>query len=58
MLWHVVWEIDLDADTASETAQPALNIQHEPSLATVFDVTSEDGTTTRHDLSEEEQHGT
>lgn len=52
---HVMWRIDLDADTPEEAARKALAIQRKPdSMATVFDVTGEDGETVRVDLDEED----
>lgn len=47
----VQWEIDLIAETPEAAAAKALDIQRDPdSLATVFDVTNEDGRTVRVDL--------
>lgn len=47
----ISWEIGLVADTPEEAAQQALEIQRDPnSMATVFDVTDENGETTRVDL--------
>ena len=54
---RVVWEIDVDADSAREAAEKALRIQRDPdSIATVFDVVEKDGTT-RIDLSADPKGG-
>jgi hypothetical protein len=51
--YHVIWEIDLDADSPQEAAKKARAIHRDPdSLATVFDVTDEAGHTERVDLEE------
>lgn len=34
--FKVTWEIDIDADTATEAAEEALSIQRRESTATVF----------------------
>jgi hypothetical protein len=50
---RVRWEIDVDARTSREAARKVLAIQRDPgSMATVFDVTSKNGTV-RVDLSED-----
>lgn len=55
-MYHVIWEIDLDAETPKEAAEKALAIHRDPvSLATVFNVCDEDGNLTQVDLSEEEE---
>lgn len=51
--YHVLWEIDLDADSPSEAAELALSIMLDSeSTATTFDVTDEDGETERVNLQE------
>ena len=41
--YHVLWEIDIDADSPEDAAREALLIQRDPaSSATVFGVTEED----------------
>lgn len=56
MEYRVIWEIDIKADSAEGAAREALKIQRDPdSIATVFDVTSEDGETRRVDLTEIEE---
>ena len=54
-LYHVVWEIDIYAQSPREAAKEAQAIQQDmDSTATVFDVTEEDGdTTVRIDLGED-----
>ena len=54
-LYHVVWEIDVYAESPREAAKEAQAIQQdEDSIATVFDVTEEDSDkTVRIDLAEE-----
>jgi hypothetical protein len=43
-LYHVVWEIDIYAQSPREVAKEAQAIQQDKdSTATVFDVTEEDG---------------
>ena len=55
---HVVWEIDLDAETPREAAEKAFRIMQRPGTsATVFDVTDAAGDTCRVDLMEEEENG-
>ena len=53
--FHVVWEIDIDANTPRRAARKALQIQRDAgSTATVFDVTQHDtDTTVRVDLEED-----
>jgi hypothetical protein len=53
-LYHVVWEIDIYAQSPREAAKEAQAIQQDKvSTATVFDVTEEDGDrTVRIDLGE------
>jgi len=52
--YHVMWEIDVTATSPVEAARQARGMQTaEGSMANVFDVTSEDGDTTRVDLEEE-----
>lgn len=47
----VMWEIDINAKSPEAAAAKALEIQRDPnSVATVFDVTDEDGRTVRVDL--------
>lgn len=44
MTYHVVWEIDIDADTPYEAAQMAQHYQQLPNTtATVFEVFDENG---------------
>ena len=54
-LYHVVWEIDVYAESPREAAKEAQAIQlDEDSTATVFDVAEEDSDkTVRIDLAEE-----
>jgi hypothetical protein len=54
-LYHVVWEIDIYAQSPREAAKEAQAIQQDTdSTATVFDVTEEDGhKTVRIDLGED-----
>jgi hypothetical protein len=53
-LYHVVWEIDVYAESPREAAKEAQAIQQDKdSMATVFDVTEEDSDkTVRIDLAE------
>lgn len=54
-LFHVVWEIDIEADSPQNAAREALAIQRDlTSLAMVFDVTDFKGETTRVNLDEDE----
>ena len=49
--YRIHWEIDITAATPLEAAQRALRIHRDSeSIATVFDVTDEAGTTQRIDL--------
>jgi len=42
--YHLVWEIDLTADSPLEAAKEALDVQRDlSSVASVFTVTDEDG---------------
>ena len=44
MDYHVMWEIDIEADSQEEAARIALDIQRNPeSAASVFTVTDEEG---------------
>ncbi|MEM4250941.1 MAG: hypothetical protein QW828_03830 [Candidatus Bathyarchaeia archaeon] len=53
-MYHVVWEIYVDAPSSLEAAREALKVQRDPgSTATVFDVTPFEGETVRVDLLEE-----
>ena len=53
---HIVWEIDLHAETPREAAEEAFRIMQRPdTMATVFDVTDETGNTYRVDLMEGEE---
>lgn len=55
MTLRVIWEIDIDAESAREAAERALAIQRKSdSTATVFDVVEEDGNVTHIDLEEDE----
>ena len=53
-LYHVVWEIDVYAESPREAAKEAQTIQQDKeAMATVFDVTEEDSDkTVRIDLGE------
>jgi len=53
--YHVMWEIDIEADSHIEAAQEALQIHRDPeSIATVFQVTESDTTDIQEiDLEEE-----
>jgi hypothetical protein len=49
--FHILWEIDIEAETAEEACRKALAIQRDPqSISTVFDVVSPGGGTERFDL--------
>ena len=51
--YHVMWEIDIDAETPEAAAREAFKCMQDPqTTATVFDVFDEDGTPTRIDLAE------
>ena len=53
--YHVLWEIDLDAENPREAAELALSIMLDSeSTATTFDVTDESGETARVDLEDAE----
>jgi hypothetical protein len=55
-MYHVIWEIDLDAESPKEAAEMAWEIHRSPeSIATVFSVCDEDGNLTQVDLSAEEE---
>jgi hypothetical protein len=55
MNYRIIWEIDVDADTAREAAQKAWMVQHNPrSLATAFTVFDELGRKTQVDLTDDE----
>lgn len=55
-MFRVVWEIEIDAETAVLAARKALAIHRNPeSIATVFDITDENGQTVRVDLGERDQ---
>lgn len=52
--FHVVWEIDIYAETAREAAQQAWGHMRRPdSTANYFEVFDQDGEQTNVDLSEE-----
>jgi hypothetical protein len=49
--YRITWEMDIDADSPIDAARQALKIQRDPdSIANVFDITDEAGTTERIDL--------
>ena len=52
--YRVTWVIDIEADTPTQAARAALAIQRDPeSIATVFEVSNDDGTDSRRiDLEE------
>lgn len=51
MMYRVIWEIDIDADSPTEAAEKALEIQRDPnSSATVFTCRDEFGNETCPDL--------
>ena len=51
MLYRVVWEIDIDAESFEDAAQKALDIQRDPeSIATCFVITDEKGNRRNLDL--------
>ena len=51
--YKVVWQIELDAESAEEAAFKALMINRDvDSIAVVYEVTDEDGVTTVVDLDE------
>jgi hypothetical protein len=53
--YRVVWEIELEAESAREAAEMALNIQRDPeSIATVYAVFDEEGGRTAIDLLDED----
>lgn len=55
---RVVWEIDVEADSAQEAADKALAIQRNPdSCATVFDVKDRDGKIVRVDAADRVTNG-
>ena len=55
-MFKVIWEIDLDADSPVEAARLALAIQRDPySIATHFEVFSEDGVQTIVDIEAEDE---
>jgi len=52
--YRVKWEIDIEADSPEEAAKESLKIQRDPdSVATIFDVTDDNGVTTEIDLNPE-----
>jgi hypothetical protein len=52
-IYHVVWEIDVEADSPQEAAEEALALGWDPdSTAKYFHVTAPDGTVTEIDLYE------
>jgi len=54
MLYRVVWEIDIDAESFEDAARKALDIQRDPeSIATCFVITDDHGNRLDVDLSEE-----
>jgi hypothetical protein len=54
--YHVIWEIDLDAETPKEAAKKALSIHRDPdSIATVFHVCDEYGNLDQVDLLGDEE---
>lgn len=51
MLYRVVWEIDIDAESFDEAARKALEIQRDPtSIATCFVITDPQGNRHEADL--------
>ena len=59
MLYRVVWEIDIDAESFEDAARKALEIQHDPvSIATCFVITDEHCNRRDVDLGEETPSGT
>ena len=58
MTYRVIWEIDIEAGSARQAAQRALEIQRNPeSIATVFAVCNAAGNAETVDLEEEEDKG-
>jgi len=54
-MFHVSWEIEIDADSAEDAAKQALAlIVSQATMAHVFDVTDEGGDVTRVDLDDPE----
>jgi DNA-directed RNA polymerase subunit RPC12/RpoP len=53
--YKVMWEIDIEADSPREAAEKAKVWQQTGSWVGVFDVTDEEGTTTRVDLDEDDK---
>ena len=52
--YHVIWTIDIDADSAEDAARQALAIQRDAqSIGNIFDVVGPDGLTTEIDLRSE-----
>lgn len=55
MTYHVVWEIDIDADSPREAAEQAFHYMQIPGTsANAFDVFDEDGEPVHVDLMEDE----
>ena len=55
MEYHVVWMIDIEAETPEEAAREALAIQRDPaSIATYFTVRDKNGYSVGVDLQKEE----
>lgn len=55
MLYRVVWEIDIDAESFEDAAHKALAIQRDPeSIATCFVITDEGGDRRDVDLGEKD----
>ena len=55
MQYRIVWEIDLDAESAEDAALQALEIQRDPaSIATCFIVIDENGTRQEIDLGDKD----
>lgn len=54
--YHVIWEIDLDADTPRDAARKALEIHRDPaSIADVFTVIDGTATSVQVDLADERE---
>ena len=57
MLYRVVWEIDIDADSIEDAARKALEIQRDPeSTATCFTITNARGDRRDIDLGRDTTH--
>lgn len=51
----VTWTINVDSDSPRHAAEDARYIMGDPGMATVFEVTAPNGTTTQIDLSDDDE---